>query len=828
MSDYSWELRRTARERLASPARLVVERRLGRHASFLYSKPTKSTEASSSRGSMDELSDGSGSLQRTHNSRRSPSLIKSDRSMKLFRGMSMATTVRVSAKSVDDKRPPIGPGLSARQRGLFSVGSYLSRRSEKRRRVRSDALPTYVPGIPYGFVRNRLNENLSDASWEASFDMGSFDVDSVASDLSTGIPESDHVERSSSSASKTASLPRPSAPFLSPESMPRGAVSASQFRSLLKRQRREAVLRLQLFARQVAIPRAREARALQLSVLLMNIRRHDSALLIQQWYLSSYRRRRAAVIQIQQHFRLHNARKLSRKLLEARSKIQKVLYSFALKKRRSVYMIQKAYRSWTLRQGLVTLRIVTIQIQSAVRTWLWRRVYQRKLNAALVVQKRMRHALVLKSLIRVKRRLHDRDARAATMIQKYARMSVYLSRYYRAKAGIIRLAAQVRRWCVQREVARVNSAATRISSAFRAYQIRLLRDISARLIQSAWKLHSFRVERHMSATVIQSYWRGYSARQFLIVSFIQAVVRGWQVRVRVEAMVHSIIRLQTLVRRRQATKRIKAGLFARRILPFLLDYQQIRAAATRIQSGARVWLARRSALRRHRAVCRIQSHARAYMERQVFLFIRELIIGAQARVRTFLVQNEVDRQIEAVAHIETAVTRWLHRKRLATERVACILLQTRVRLYLARRMAESRRQSILRIQSVWRGYKSRVSSEIERSFILLNRCLYSLQDEFERHDNTMLAWSMSEDGDMVAPLPSNLSWDDEESAHEVRCLMDDLLSSSDEDSLYRDPCSLKKVVSIGIVSRGTEAYWDIDDEGQGVVIAMDSYPLLES
>ncbi|XP_031240091.1 abnormal spindle-like microcephaly-associated protein isoform X2 [Mastomys coucha] len=405
---------------------------------------------------------------------------------------------------------------------------------------------------------------------------------------------------------------------------------------------------------------------------------------------------------------------------------------------RAARLIQTTWRKHKLRRDLKHLQErdkAARIIQSVVLNFLSRRRLQKKVSAALVIQKCWRRVSAQRKLLMLKNeKLAKLQSKSASLIQAYWRRYSTRKHFLRLKHYSVILQSRIRmkialtsykqylwatvtiqrRWrtCLsrkqdQQKFKKLKSSSLVIQLAFRRWKRRKLQlqSKAAVILQRAFReWHLRKQTRERSAVVIQSWYRMHRELQKYIyirscVIVIQRRVRCFQAQKLYKRRKDAILTLQKHYRAYQKGKLARA------------DYLQKRAAAIQLQAAFRGMKARCSYSLQIRAACVLQSYWRMRRERGRFLNLKKMVIKLQAHIRKHQQLQKYKKIKKAAITIQTHFRASISaRKVLASyqkTRSSVIVLQSAYRGMQARKAFRHALTSVIKIQSYYRAYVSR-------------------------------------------------------------------------------------------------------------------------
>ena len=361
-------------------------------------------------------------------------------------------------------------------------------------------------------------------------------------------------------------------------------------------------------------------RSKQAVILLQSLSRQWSQY---RWFL----RFCGATIQLQAAWRKVRARCMFRTAVQRLLLVQGLRREFA--RTRALWMTQSAIRLQSVtRRLLVQRKIQTMQLSASLMQAIYRGHLQRLrflscLEAVGRIQSLFRKCLSLKTYLDIRRRVQQIQSLARFVIAKQVATSRRMS------------------------VVKIQSGVRRV--------------LSAMVVRS--KRHE-RLRCLNALVTIQRYWRGHQAlwrfRSFMAsIVVIQARIRKWNAHAEAQNRRASVVRLQTMARRKLAQNFV-AQLRDSRHVELLYEANCV----TTIQRSYRGHLVRREILCLHACALIIQRNFRCFMT-------------------------------------------WI---RYQMDRVDVILVQTLVRKWKAEKSFLKKRQSVVCLQALWRGRVARILS----------------------------------------------------------------------------------------------------------------------
>uniref|UniRef100_A0A452GLV7 Calponin-homology (CH) domain-containing protein n=1 Tax=Gopherus agassizii TaxID=38772 RepID=A0A452GLV7_9SAUR len=305
------------------------------------------------------------------------------------------------------------------------------------------------------------------------------------------------------------------------------------------------------------------------------------------------------------------------------------------KETRAARLIQSVWRKYRLNAELKlhqekdkAARI----IQSAVRNFLSHRRIQKKINAAIFIQKHWRRYLAERKTLKLKKakleetktaivlqtafrkweasKLAERE-QAAVVIQSWYRMHKDLKQYLHVRKSVIQIQAWLRSVQAKHVYEEKRACILMIQKYYRAYRL--------------GKIQRENYLQIKAACVVQSHWRMRQEQQrFLFmkqsVVILQSHVRKCQQLKRYKETKNAVCIIQTRYRAFIASKNAVSS------------FQKMRLAAIVLQSAYRRMQARKEA---HilRSVVKIQSSYRAYVAQKKFEILKAAAVKIQAFIK---------------------------------------------------------------------------------------------------------------------------------------------------------------------------------------------------
>ncbi|NXO52732.1 ASPM protein, partial [Aramus guarauna] len=464
---------------------------------------------------------------------------------------------------------------------------------------------------------------------------------------------------------------------------------------------------------------------------------------------------KSSVLTIQSAFRRWRKYKIQQKTkatLVLQTYFRKWQSSKLAKRKRAALVIQSWYRMHRDLKRYLHIKQSVIKIQAWYRCQLARRIYQEhrakivtiqqyyrayklgKIEREYYLQKRAA-VIVLQAAFRgMKARKLYRQTKAICVVQSLWRMRQEKLRYLRLKNSVTTLQSHVRKYQQVKRYKAIKNAASVIQTWYRAH------------ITSKKAAASFQRMR-LAAIVLQSAYRGMEARKeahkLRSVIKIQSSYRAYVVRKRFKKLKDATVKMQALVKMRQARKRYcalrEATLYVqqryrshRYALQLKEDYRRLKAACIRIQAVVRGYLVRKQIQRWRETAIFLQACYRMRRDRQRYLSICSAAVVIQNHYRAYKKQlchrQEFLQVKKATVCLQAAYRGGKARKRLKLEYRAAIKIQTAFRAHAARMKYKAMVQASIVIQRWYRTCKS--GNRQRLNFLMTRAAVLSLQAAF--------------------------------------------------------------------------------------------------
>ncbi|XP_009072706.1 PREDICTED: abnormal spindle-like microcephaly-associated protein, partial [Acanthisitta chloris] len=422
-------------------------------------------------------------------------------------------------------------------------------------------------------------------------------------------------------------------------------------------------------------------------------KRGSAALVIQSWYrmhrdLRQYLQIKQSVIKIQAWYRCHLARRIYQ---EHRAKI---------------VTIQQYYRAYKLgkiqREYYLQKRAAVIVLQAAFRGMKARKLY--------------------------------RQTKAVCVIQSLWRMKREKQRFLQLKKAVTTLQSHVRKYQQVKRYREIKNAASVIQTWYRAH-------VSSKKAAAAFQ------RMRLAAIVLQSAYRGMEARKqarvLRSVVKIQSSYRAYVIRKRFKTLKEAAVRIQALVKMRQARKHYcalrEATLYIqqryrsrRYALQLEEDYRKLKGACVRIQAAVRGYLVRKQIQKWREAAVFLQACYRMRRDRQWYLTVYNAAVVIQQRYRACKKQQcqrqEFLQVKKAAVCLQAAYRGYKTRQKLKLEYRAAVKIQNAFRAHAARKKYKAVVQASTVIQRWYRSCK--IGNRQRLNFLMTRAAVVSLQAAF--------------------------------------------------------------------------------------------------
>ncbi|XP_073904825.1 abnormal spindle-like microcephaly-associated protein isoform X1 [Castor canadensis] len=455
--------------------------------------------------------------------------------------------------------------------------------------------------------------------------------------------------------------------------------------------------------------------------------------------VASYKRYLWATVTVQQHWRACLRRKQDQqryKMLKSSSLI--IQATFRRWKRhkmqlqtKAAIILQRAFRKWHIRKRTKEKSAVVIQswyrmnkelrkyvyIRSCVviiqRRFRWfqaQKLYKRKKESVLTIQKYFRAylkgktertsylqkraaAICIQAAFRkMKANNLHRRTRAACVLQSYWRMRQDKLQFLNLRKIVVKLQAHVRKHQQLQKYKKMKKAALVIQTHFRAY-------ISARKAQASYQ------KTRSAVIVLQSAYRGMQARKTCVhilksIIKIQSYYRTYISKKKFLTLKNATIKLQSIVKMKQTRK----------------EYLGLRAAALYIQRWYRSQ--KMSAQRREEYIhmcescIKLQALVRGYLVRKQMRVQRKAAVSLQSYFRMKKMRQQYLKTYKAILDIQNYYRAYKaqvnQRKNFLRVKRAATCFQAAYRGYKVRQLIKHQSVAALKIQTAFRGYRNRV------------------------------------------------------------------------------------------------------------------------
>ncbi|XP_074953315.1 abnormal spindle-like microcephaly-associated protein isoform X1 [Phalacrocorax aristotelis] len=435
-------------------------------------------------------------------------------------------------------------------------------------------------------------------------------------------------------------------------------------------------------------------------------------------------------------------------------KVQRKKY---LELKKSVVILQAAYRGMKVRQDLKTMHQSAAMIQSYYRMCKQKRDYRKLLLAARQIQQWFRackerdtqvhnYMIMRSATLRIQaafrgmktRRLIRVMSESAELIQRRFRTFLERKRFLSIKTAAIVIqrkyrATKLARIQRQKYLSFCNAAVT-IQSVYRGFVVRKKMEQmhqAAAVIQATLKMHkiyiSYQAVRLASVTIqrhYRAYREGKRVREIYLklynsVVVLQAAYRGRKTRCFLKKRHEAALIIQRNYRMyRQycryrkvqwATQLIQKRYRANNLKKIAVQhYSSVKKAVTCIQKAFRHMQTKKQHREMHCAAVVIQKNFKAFRERQRYLSLKAATLVFQRRYRALVLSRQ--RTLEylslrrATIHIQAVYRGIRERKSIERMHLAASTIQSAYRMHRTRRSHQNRRIAAVVIQNYYRSY----------------------------------------------------------------------------------------------------------------------------
>ncbi|XP_012505908.1 PREDICTED: abnormal spindle-like microcephaly-associated protein isoform X1 [Propithecus coquereli] len=486
---------------------------------------------------------------------------------------------------------------------------------------------------------------------------------------------------------------------------------------------------------------------------IVTIQRRWCACLRRKQDQQRYEKLKSSSLIIQRMFRRWKRRKIQLQI-KAAIILQRAFREWHLRKQakeeKSAIVIQSWYRMHKELHKYIYIRFCVVTIQRRFRCFQAQRLYKRKKESTLTIQKyykaylkgkiertnylqKRAAAIQLQAAFRrMKARNLRRQIRAACVIQSYWRMRQDKIRFLNLKEMIIKLQAHIRKHQQLQKYKKMKKAALIIQTHFRAY-------ISARKVLTSYQ------KTRSAVIVLQSAYRGMQARKMFIyilksIIKIQSCYRAYIYQKKFLSLKNATIKLQSVVKMKQTRKQYlhlrAAALFIQKCYRSKKmaaqkreEYMQMRESCIKLQTFVRGYLVRKQMRLQRKAVILLQSYFRMRKMRQYYLKIHKAIVVIQNYYRAYKAQVNQRKNFlqvkRAATCLQAAYRGYKVRQLIKQQSIAALKIQTAFRGYSQRVKYQSVLQSIMKIQRWYRAYKTVYN--IRTHFLQTRAAVISLQ-----------------------------------------------------------------------------------------------------
>ncbi|XP_044123469.1 abnormal spindle-like microcephaly-associated protein isoform X3 [Neovison vison] len=469
-----------------------------------------------------------------------------------------------------------------------------------------------------------------------------------------------------------------------------------------------------------------------------------------------YKMLKSSCLIIQCMFRRWKQRKMQLQI-KAAVTLQRAFREWHVRKRakeeKSAVVIQSWYRMHKELRKYIHIRSCVVIIQTRFRCLQAQKLYKRKKEAILTIQKYYKAYLKAKTerinylqkraaAIRLQaafrrmraRNLH-RQTRAACVIQSYWRMRQDRFRFLNLKKITTKLQAHVRKNQQLQKYRKIKKAAIVIQTHFRAY-------VLAKQVRASYEKTCFAV------IVLQSAYRGMQARRKFIhiltaIIKIQSCYRAYISRKKFLRLKSAAVKLQSIVKMKQSRKQYlclrAATLFIQQQYRSTKmaalqrqEYVQMRVSCVKLQASVRGHLVRKQMRLQRQAAVSLQSYFRMRKTRQYYLEIYKATVVIQSYYRAYKAQVNQRKNFlrvkRAVTCLQAAYRGYKVRQLIKQQSIAALKIQTAFRGYSKRKKYQYVLQCTIKIQRWFRTY--RTARGVRMQFLKTKAAVISLQSAY--------------------------------------------------------------------------------------------------
>ncbi|XP_032173638.1 abnormal spindle-like microcephaly-associated protein isoform X3 [Mustela erminea] len=469
-----------------------------------------------------------------------------------------------------------------------------------------------------------------------------------------------------------------------------------------------------------------------------------------------YKMLKSSCLIIQCMFRRWKQRKMQLQI-KAAITLQRAFREWHVRKRakeeKSAVVIQSWYRMHKELQKYIHIRSCVVIIQTRFRCLQAQKLYKRKKEAILTIQKYYKAYLKAKTertnylqkraaAIRLQaafrrmraRNLH-RQTRAACVFQSYWRMRQDRFRFLNLKKITTKLQAHVRKNQQLQKYRKMKKAAIVIQTHFRAY-------VLAKQVRASYEKTCFAV------IVLQSAYRGLQARRKFIhiltaIIKIQSCYRAYISRKKFLRLKSAAVKLQSIVKMKQSRKQYlclrAATLFIQQRYRSTKmaalqrqEYVQMRVSCVKLQASVRGHLVRKQMRLRRQAAVSLQSYFRMRKTRQCYLEIYKATVVIQSYYRAYKAQVNQRKNFlrvkRAVTCLQAAYRGYKVRQLIKQQSIAALKIQTAFRGHSKRKKYQYVLQCTIKIQRWYRTY--RTARGVRMQFLKTKAAVISLQSAY--------------------------------------------------------------------------------------------------
>ncbi|XP_018014073.1 abnormal spindle-like microcephaly-associated protein homolog [Hyalella azteca] len=406
---------------------------------------------------------------------------------------------------------------------------------------------------------------------------------------------------------------------------------------------------------------------------------------------------KSAAVTIQAHFRSLRQHREYLSIVRATVQIQRRWRSLLVtrnhrktfvEKKKSVVILQSAWRSHVLRRRFLDCRAAATIISSWYRMLSARRRYREIIMSTIRIQ-RWRKQIIL---ARKNRSDYLSLRNAAVCVQSNCRRFLERRKYLKIRAEVVKIQRRWKTYLLRKRFLSLKSAAVILQNRVRAAILMKHQFAKYYLIKKC-------------AIIIQKVFRGYRIRKLFksmvkSATVIQAYLRGYLARQQFKKLSHTVLALQ---------RKIKAWLLGREVRRQYLEHKR---ATICLQKFWRCYIQRKKFKQLKCAAITMQKNWRMVIHRRQYLIILKAVTKIQERFRGLL------------------KTRMLRHQFLVQKQV-CLVLQTSFRRYYCRKRYLLMQSAAVTLQKHWRARTC--GQVIRKKFLVERSSVITLQSHLRRH-----------------------------------------------------------------------------------------------